>query len=326
MLTTSIAGMEVGRIGFGCFALSGGYGAADASTAEDMIRAALDLGLNLLDTSDAYAAGENERLVGRAVADRRADAVIATKFGWVLDKSGKAVARDSSPAHVRDACEASLRRLQTGYIDIYIQHRVDPSIPIEETIGELVRLQDEGKIRAYGLSEAGVETVSRAHDVAPVATLQTEYSLWSRDSERELLPLCTRLGIKFMAYSPLGRGFLTGSVRETTDFAETDLRRTHPRFEDENLRRNLELVDRLQKLAEERGCTAAQLALAWVVARPWGIVPIFSTRRREHLVTNIGALDLELSQADLNLIGVTVSPDQVRGARHPAEHMKTIES
>jgi aryl-alcohol dehydrogenase-like predicted oxidoreductase len=318
--------MEVGRIGFGCFALSGGYGTADASTAEETIRAALDLGVNLLDTSDAYAAGENEKLVGRAVAERRATAVIATKFGWVLDESGKAVARDSSPAHVREACEASLQRLQTDYIDIYIQHRVDPSTPIEETVGELVKLQDEGKIRAYGLSEVGVDTVSRAHQLAPVATLQTEYSLWSRDPERELLPLCTRLGITFMAYSPLGRGFLTGSVRKTTDMAETDLRRTHPRFEEENLRRNLELVDRLQQLADERRCTAAQLALAWVLAQPAGILPIFSTRRREHLVTNVAALDLELSQADLDLIGSTVSPDLVQGARHPAEHMKTIES
>ena len=318
--------MEVGRIGFGCFALSGGYGAADDSTAEDTIQAALDLGVNLLDTSDAYAAGENEKLVGRAVADRRATAVIATKFGWVLDESGKAVARDSSPVHVRQACEASLQRLQTDYIDIYIQHRVDPSTPIEETVGELVRLRDDGKIRAYGLSEVGVETVTRAHHLAPVTTLQTEYSLWSRDPERELLPLCTRLGITFMAYSPLGRGFLTGSVRKASDLAETDLRRTHPRFEEENLRHNLELVERLQKLADERRCTAAQLALAWVLAQPSGILPIFSTRRREHLVTNVGALDIHLSQADLDLIGAAVSPDQVHGARHPAEHMKTIES
>lgn len=326
MLTTSIAGMEVGRLGFGCFALSGGYGAADESTAEGTIQAALDLGVNLLDTSDAYAAGENEKLVGRAVADRRATAVIATKFGWVLDESGKAVDRDSSPAHVRQACEASLKRLHSDYIDIYIQHRVDPSTSIEETVGELVRLRNEGKIRAYGLSEVGVETVTRAHRLAPVATLQTEYSLWSRDPERELLPVCTRLGIRFMAYSPLGRGFLTGSIRKASDLGETDLRRTHPRFEEKNLRRNLELVERLQKLAEERQCTAAQLALAWVLAQPSDVLPIFSTRRREHLATNVGALDVHLSQADLDLIGAAVSPDLVQGARHPAEHMKTIES
>jgi aryl-alcohol dehydrogenase-like predicted oxidoreductase len=326
MLSTDVAGIKVGRLGFGCFALTGGYGAADESTAEETIHAALDLGVTLLDTSDAYAAGENEKLVGRALVDRRASAVITTKFGWVLDESGKPVARDSSPAHVRQACEASLKRLQTDHIDIYIQHRVDPATPIEETVGELVRLRDAGKIRAFGFSEAGAETLTRAQQVSPVAALQTEYSLWSRDPERELLPLCTRLGIRFMAYSPLGRGFLTGSVRTTADLAEGDLRRTHPRFEDENLRQNLALVERLQALAEERRCTAAQLALAWVLAQPWGILPIFSTRRREHLATNVGALEIHLTKAELDLIGATVSPDLVQGARHPAEHMKTIES
>lgn len=326
MLTTRVGGIEVGRIGFGCFPLTGGYGAADESSGEATIHAALDLGVNLLDTSDAYAAGENEKLVGRAIAGRRANVVIATKFGWVLDQSGKAVARDSSPAHVRRACEASLKRLGTHYIDIYIQHRVDPSTPIEETVGELKRLREDGKIREYGLSEVGVETVKRAHWLAPVATLQTEYSLWSRDPERELLPLCQRLGVRFMAYSPLGRGFLTGSVRSAADLGATDFRRTHPRFEDENLRHNLELVERLEKLADERRCTTAQLALAWVLAQPWGVLPIFSTRRREHLAANVGALDIHLTEEDLKLIGAAVSPDLVHGARHPAEHMKTIES
>jgi aryl-alcohol dehydrogenase-like predicted oxidoreductase len=326
VLTTSIAGIEVGRIGLGCFALSGGYGPADDSTAVETINTALELGVNLLDTSDAYAGGENERLVGRAVAGRRDRAVITTKFGWVLDTSGKAVARDSSPAHVREACEASLKRLGTDYIDLYIQHRVDPTVPIEATIGELARLQDEGKIRAFGLSEAGADTITRAHQVSPVAALQTEYSLWSRDPELELLPLCNKLGIAFIAYSPLGRGFLTGHVRTTADLPQSDMRRTHPRFAEENLKWNLALVERLQGLAEKRGCTAAQLALAWIVAQPWGAVPIPATRRAEHLRSNVAALDIYLSAADLEAIGAAIPQDLIHGARHPADHMKTIES
>jgi aryl-alcohol dehydrogenase-like predicted oxidoreductase len=326
LLTTSIAGIEVGRIGLGCFALSGGYGPADDGTAVETIHAALELGVNLLDTSDAYAAGENERLVGRAVAGKRDRAVITTKFGWILDSNGKAVARDSSPAHVREACEASLKRLGTDYIDLYIQHRVDPAVPVEATIGELARLQDEGKIRAFGLSEAGVDTITRAHQVSPLAALQTEYSLWSRDPELELLPLCKRLGITFIAYSPLGRGFLTGRVRTTADLPESDMRRTHPRFAEENLQWNLALVERLKRLAQDRGCTAAQLALAWIVAQPWGAVPIPATRRAEHLRSNVASLDIHLSATDLELIESAIPKDLVRGARHPADHMKTIES
>ncbi len=326
MLTTSIAGIEVGRIGLGCFALTGGYGPADETTALDTIHAAFDLGVNLLDTSDAYAAGENERLVGRAVAGRREQVVITTKFGWVLDANGKPVARDSSPTYVRAACESSLKRLGTNYIDLYIQHRVDPTTPIEATVGELIRLRDEGKIRAFGLSEAGITTIRRAHQTAPVAALQTEYSLWSREPERELLPLCTQLGIAFIAYSPLGRGFLSGGVRTTGDLPEADMRRAHPRFAEANLRWNLALVERLQALAEELGCTAAQLALAWIVAQPWGAVPIPATRHREHLQANVASLEIHLGETDLRAIEEAVPPQLVHGARHPAEHMKTIES
>jgi len=326
MLTTTIGGIEVGRIGLGCFALSGGYGPTDTGSANDTISAALDLGVNLLDTSDAYAAGENERLVGRSIAGRRDQAVIATKFGWVLDAAGKAVRRDSSPEHVRSACAASLKRLGTDYIDLYFQHRIDPTVPIEATVSELVRLRDEGKIRAYGLCEVGVDTIKRAHGIAHVGALQTEYSLWSRDPERELLPLCAELGITFVAYSPLGRGFLAGGVRSRSDLSEADFRRTHPRFQEENLRANLALVEQMQRLAEERRCTTAQLALAWIVAQPFGVVPIPATRRREHLVDNVRALEIPLSAADLDLIGDAVSVADVHGARHPADHMKTIES
>ncbi len=291
----------------------------------DTIHTALDLGVTLLDTSDAYGAGANEELVGRSLAGRRNEAVIATKFGWVLDDAGAPVRLDSSPEHVRRACEASLKRLRTDHIDIYIQHRVDPSTPIGDTVGELVRLQAEGKIRAFGLSEAGVTTLSRAHEVAPLAALQTEYSLWSRDPEKELLPLCHRLSITFIAYSPLGRGFLTGTIRRADDLARNDFRRGNPRFQDENIARNLAFVDRLAELGRGLGCTAAQLALAWVVAQPWGIVPIPATRRKEHLIANVKALDVTLTPADLAAINEAVPPAAVQGARHPADHMKTID-
>jgi aryl-alcohol dehydrogenase-like predicted oxidoreductase len=325
LLTTRIAGIEVGRLGLGCFPFSGAYGRVDESAALATIREAVDLGVNLLDTADAYGAGENEKLVGRAVADRREKAVIATKFGRVLDTAGKAVGRDSSPGHVRRACEASLRRLGTDYIDLYIQHRVDPAVPIEETIGELGRLREEGKIRAIGLCEAGPATITRAHGVAKVAALQTEYSLWSREPERELLPLCQRLGITFVAYSPLGRGFLTGSLRSYDDLDLTDSRRSHPRFLRDNLRRNGAIVDRVRELALGHGCTPAQLALAWLLTQPWGIVPIPATRHKEHLRENIRALQIQISRSDLDAIGEAFPDSLVWGARYSDEHLKTID-
>jgi aryl-alcohol dehydrogenase-like predicted oxidoreductase len=312
-------------MGFGCFALSGGYGSADERSGVEVIHTALDLGVTLLDTSDAYGAGANEELIGRALIGKRDQAVIATKFGWVLDDAGVPVRLDSSPAHVRSACDASLRRLRTDHIDIYIQHRVDPSTPIVETMGELARLHEEGKIRAVGLSEAGAATLVQAHEATPLAALQTEYSLWSRDPERELLPLCQQLGITFIAYSPLGRGFLTGSVRKADDLEPKDFRRGHPRFQEENIARNIALVDRLTEVADGLGCKPGQLALAWIVAQPWGIVPIPATRRKEHLVDNVKALDIQLSSADIEAINSAVPASFVHGARHPAEHMKTID-
>jgi aryl-alcohol dehydrogenase-like predicted oxidoreductase len=324
MLTTTLGGIPVGRLGFGCFALSGGYGEADPAAAVAMIHAVLDAGVNLLDTSDAYAAGENEVLVGRALAGHRERAVVATKFGWVLDDAGRAVRLDSSPAQVRKACVASLRRLGTDHIDVYIQHRVDPEVPIEATMGELMRLREEGKILAMGLSEAAPATLSRANEVAEVAALQTEYSLWSREPEAELLPLCDRLGTGFMAYSPLGRGFLTGTVRSVDDLPENDFRRDQPRFARANLKRNLVRVDRLAQLAGDLGCSAPQLALAWLLARPWNVIPIPSTRSLGHLQDNLKALELELSAADLAAAGEAVSPDSIQGERHPEQHMKTL--
>jgi aryl-alcohol dehydrogenase-like predicted oxidoreductase len=321
---TLIGGIEAGRMGFGCFALSGSYGSADEQKGIETINAALDLGLVLLDTSDAYAAGRNEELVGNALAARRNEAVLATKFGWVLDSSGAAVKLDSSPQHVREACEASLRRLRTDHIDVYIQHRVDPSTPIDETVAALIRLRDEGKIRTYGLSEAGAETIRRANSVAPVAALQTEYSLWSREPEAELLPLCVKLGIAFIAYSPLGRGFLSGAVRSTSDLEQNDFRRTHPRFQDENIQKNVALVDRLTGVAASLGCTTAQVALAWLLTQPGSVIPIPATRSKEHLRDNAKALEVRLSQEALDAIAIAFPASSVAGARHPADHMKTI--
>jgi aryl-alcohol dehydrogenase-like predicted oxidoreductase len=288
------------------------------------IRRALDFGINLLDTSDAYGAGENEVLVGEAVAGSRSRAFITTKFGWVLDESGKPLRLDASSAHVRRSCEASLKRLGTDYIDLYVAHRIDPSVPIEETVGELSRLVDEGKVRAIGLSEAGPTTLERAHTTAPVAALQTEYSLWSREPEAALLPLCGRLGIAFIAYSPLGRGFLAGQVKAESDLAPGDFRRTTPRFQAANLKRNLAFLDSLSDLAKRLGRTPAQLALAWLLSRPGNVYAIPGTRRIAHLRENLEALNLRLAAADLAAIGRAVPPDLVQGERHPAEHMKTI--
>lgn len=323
-MTVAVGGLQVGRLGLGCFAYTGGYGEVEEREAIATIHAALDAGIDLLDTSDAYAAGENERLVGRALAGHRDRAVLSTKFGWVLDAAGLPVGLDASPAGVRRACEASLGRLATDHIDVYLAHRIDPAVPIEETVSELLRLRDEGKIREFGLSEAGVATIRRAAVAGPLAALQTEYSLWSRDPEAELLPLCERLGVAFMAYSPLGRGFLAGAVRTRDALGPQDIRRGHPRFADGNLEHNLALVDRLAAHAAERGCTAAQLALAWVLAQPWPIVPIVATRRRTHLAENVAALELRLTPDELAAIGALVTPELVRGERHPADHMRTI--
>lgn len=322
--TTSIVGRTVRRMGFGCFPLTGGYGTFDRSQGERVIHAVLDAGVAVLDTSDAYAAGANEELVGRALADRRESAVICTKFGWILDGSGKAVALDSSPGHVRAACEASLRRLRTDHIDLYIQHRRDPEVAIEETVAELGRLRDAGKILSYGLSEVSVPTLRRAHVTRPVGALQTEYSLWSREPEEELLPACSELGVPFMAYSPLGRGFLGGGVRSSQDLPADDFRRGHPRFQEENIKANRAFVGTLTAIATGVGCTSSQLALAWLLEQPWNVLPIPATTKLHHLRDNVGALDIELPPDVLEATSRAVPADAVHGARHPAEHMRTI--
>jgi len=324
MRTAQIAGRTISRLGLGCFPLTGGYGAANPSDGLRVIHAALDAGISLFDTSDAYAAGQNEILVGQALAGRRASAVVATKFGWVVDSAGRAVELDSSPPRVRAACDASLRRLRTDYIDLYIQHRTDPNVPIEETMGELIKLMDDGKIRAIGLSEVAIGTLKRAHAVRPVGVLQTEYSIWSREPEIELLPECSALGVAFMAYSPLGRGFLSGSIRATNQLSADDYRLTNPRFKEENLVPNMAVVDQLATLARRYRCTRAQLALAWLLAQSANVIAIPGTRHVEHLQENVGALAVTLAASDVAAISRAIPPEMVHGERHPAEHMKTI--
>lgn len=310
--------LEVSAIGLGCMGMSAFYGSHDDDESVKVIQYALDNGVNFLDTADMYGPWINEELVGRAIKGRRDEVIIATKFGNEVDEQGNRTGGiNGKPEYIRKSVEGSLRRLGVDYIDLYYQHRVDPDTPIEETIQTMADLVKEGKVRYIGMSEAAPETIRRAAKVHTITALQTEYSLWSRDPEDEILATVRELGIGFVPYSPLGRGFLTGQIKSPEDFEEGDFRRNNPRFQGENFKKNLELVERVKDLADEKGCTTGQLALAWVLAQGDNIVPIPGTRHIEYLKENIGAVDVDLTEDDLRLLDEAAPKGAAAGDRYP---------
>jgi aryl-alcohol dehydrogenase-like predicted oxidoreductase len=317
-------GLEVAAVGFGCMGMSEFYGPSDEAASLDLLQHAIDIGVTFWDTADMYGVGANERLVGRALRGRREQVVLATKFGVVRGENDSFRGVNGTPDYVRSACDASLQRLGVDHIDLYYQHRVDPQVPIEDTVGAMAGLVEAGKVRFLGLSEAGASTLRRASKVHPITALQSELSLWSRDIEDEVVPACRELGIGVVAYSPLGRGFLSGAIKSIDDLTEDDWRRHMPRFQGENFAKNLELVERVEQMSAAKGCTPAQLALAWVLAQGADVVPIPGTRSRSRLEENAGAPEIGLSDHELAEIDELIPRDMAAGTRYPEQAMSML--